>query len=211
MKNAVEIEITTHCQASCRSCGRTNPETGKVVDWLVVHHVDVDDIKKIVENLDEDVIDFVVLCGEYGDPMMHPHIDQIIDIITNKFIVEIHTNGGLRNESFYKKHASNKNVLIQWGIDGLDADTNEKYRENVNFEKAWKNMNTWFENDGRGFWSFIIFEWNHHQLFKAFGYAILHRIPFKYKFNNRHWGLISDHNKENVLKNLNYIRGLLWG
>jgi MoaA/NifB/PqqE/SkfB family radical SAM enzyme len=206
-----EFEITTHCQASCRSCLRTNPDTGKTVDWLIVHHVPLEDIKFIIDNLDKDVVDFIVLCGEYGDPMMHPQINEIIELITKDYVCEIHTNGGLRNENFYKEHAKNKNLHIQWGIDGLDAETNSKYRENVNFDKAWNNMNAWFNSGGEGQWSFIIFEWNYHQLFKCFGYAIRNKILFKYRFNTREWGLISEENKTALMKDLNYIRNLLWG
>lgn len=211
IKQGIEIEITTHCQASCRSCLRTNPDTGKVVDWLSVHHVPFNDIKAIIDSLDIEDHDFIIVCGEFGDPMMHPEINDIIELITEKFICDIHTNGGLRNENFYITHAKNKNLRIQWGIDGLDAETNGKYRENVNFEKAWRNMNAWFSNGGNGYWSFIVFEWNYHQLFKCFGYAIRNRIPFKYRMNTRDWGLISDSNKEKVLKDLNYIKELFWG
>ena len=181
MRYELEFLITSYCQASCPTCLRTLLIKQ---DNFRPKHTSVEKIKKVIPYLDKDYI--ISLCGETGDPLMHPKIDEIIDLfLENDNWVQIHTNGGLRNIDFYKKYAKDRRVSISWGIDGMDAKTNSKYRVGVDFSKAWKFMNTWFELGGKGHWNFIIFEWNKHQYKDAFYYAKEHNIPIEIKINNR--------------------------
>jgi molybdenum cofactor biosynthesis enzyme MoaA len=211
MYNGFEMEITSYCQARCRSCKRTNSETGEVVDWLTVQHVPLEKIKAVIDGInDQSGVEQIVLCGEYGDPMMHPDISEIIDYITSRFTLCINTNGGLRNSEFYSSRAKNRNLKFAFSIDGLDAETNEKYREGVDFDRAWENMHSWFRHGGRGRWDWLIFDWNYHQLFLAFGYAINCNIPFRYKFNIRPHGLITEENKQKIMPDIIYLGKLLW-
>ena len=117
--------------------------------------------------------------------MMHNDIDKIVDLfLSNGNFINIHTNGGLRDKSFYEEYAK-KRVSISWGIDGITEEANSKYRIGVNFERAWENMNTWFKHGGRGHWNFIVFEWNKHQLNDVYNYAKNNNIPIEMKINKR--------------------------
>ena len=161
MKAAYDISITTYCQAFCAGCQR-NDLDGNFLHQFEQNHMDFDLFCKIMDQVDTlENIAFIQLCGELGDPMMHPRID---DILTRIFQTQskcvINTNGALRNAKWYTKWSSQPGLQIEWGIDGLDHDTNWKYRVGVNWIKAWDNMTAWFDNNGKGAWHFILFEWN---------------------------------------------------
>ena len=165
-----EIEITTYCNARCKRCPRTNPETGAAIDWLVQEHMSLDTFKMIFNNQNaaSNKLRHVKLCGQYGDPMMHPHINEIIEYTLEDKNVSmlINTNGGLRNASWYKSIAEKygRRIYIIFGIDGLDHETNWKYREGVMFDKAYANMVSYQQSGGETSWQFIVFSWNVHQI-----------------------------------------------
>ncbi len=166
----IDFAITNYCQARCRSCPRTNPETGEKADWIVLEHLDYDAFDRTTTNsryFNTTDLAFIKFCGQEGDPMMHPHITKFIDQafrITNGVI--INTNGGLRNVDWYTTMGNKygNKLKIVFGIDGIDHDTNWKYREGVNFAKAWENMVAYCNSSGNAQWDFLIFEWNYHQI-----------------------------------------------
>lgn len=166
MNNFYDISITTYCQLFCAGCHRNN-EQGEFRNEFEQQHMSDETFDMILEQIDKvgkcDVIQF---CGELGDPMMHPEIDRFIErAIKSAKMILINTNGALRNPDFYEKWAKdNRNIHIEFGIDGLDHETNDKYRKGANFKKAWENMTTWFKHTDRGSWHFILFEWNMHQV-----------------------------------------------
>jgi len=175
----VEMEITTYCNARCRRCPRTNPDTGEPVDWLVQEHMSLETFKMIFssEYNVSNKVRYVKLCGQYGDPMMNPHINEMMEYVLadedKDVSMIISTNGGLRNANWYatiaKKYSGRLSIIF--GIDGLDHDTNWKYREGVVFDKAYANMRAFNDNDGETRWQFILFEWNIHQIEEAYLHA----------------------------------------
>ena len=166
MNKFYDISITTYCQLFCAGCQR-NDEDGNWRGEFEQQHMSDETFDMIIEQIDKvgdcDVIQF---CGELGDPMMHPRIDRFIERATKSAkMILINTNGALRNPDFYEKWAKDdREVHIEFGIDGLDHETNDKYRRGANFKKAWENMTTWFKHTKRGSWHFILFAWNMHQV-----------------------------------------------
>lgn len=162
----LEMAVTTHCNARCRGCPRTDKDTGKKISWLTLSHMKLSTFKAITTG--QDNVRHIKICGEFGDPVMNPQLKDMIDyaMTTTNITMMINTNGGLRNASWYKSLADQygKRIVIVFGIDGLDHDTNWKYREGVEFDKAYNNMLTFYANGGRVKWQFILFEWNVHQL-----------------------------------------------
>lgn len=205
----LEFALTTHCQAKCRSCARTDLETGEKVEWLKLQHFPLDTYLNILKSTQQNITQ-VKFCGEFGDPLMHPQIMQFV-IETFKFNrhmeIDINTNGGLRKPAFYRELAANfpPSIYVNFGIDGTDHDTNWKYREGVDFERAMENMRTYTKWGGAGAWHFIIFDWNWHQIPEAAKIAKEIGIPIKFKFNVRKFGLITDKNKRKAVKLLEEI------
>jgi len=200
MKHSFDFALTTYCQAKCRSCARTNEETGEKNEWVKLKHMDLEVFKRRLSNLKTIELDDIEFCGEYGDPMMHPEIDTFIETAL-KYApkVSISTNGGLRQPEWYKNISVKygKRLEINFAIDGTDHETNWKYREGVDFQRAMDNMIAFTRNgENRADWWFLIFDWNWHQvpLAKQMADDMNARITFRY--NNRSYGLITDTNMQ---------------
>ena len=214
MKYKFDFALTTYCQAKCRSCARTNEVTGDKEDWLELKHMDLGIFQKRLESMQGKDIDYILFCGEFGDPMMHP---QVTDFIQESFNytknVQINTNGGLRQPEWYKEQAikwnTNKNpregLEIFWGIDGADHDTNNLYREGVDTDRAYANMRAWFKNGGHGKWAYLIFDWNWMQIPEAAEIAKDIGCVIEFKFNNRTHGLITQENKKYAVEFLREV------
>ena len=194
----VEFAITTYCQAKCKSCARTNEETGEKEDWLELKHMKLDVFKRTLNGSPNIKYSAIEFCGEFGDPMMHPQVDEFIETaLTYAPLVQISTNGGLRNSTWYAEIAKKyKDKLhIRWAIDGATHEVNWKYREGVDFNKAFENMKSYTEAGGRGDWWYLIFDWNWHQIPLARKLANDIGTEVRFRYNNRHYGLITPESK----------------
>ena len=204
MKYNFEFNITSFCQAKCASCQRTID----IYNFTPTHYP-IEKFEKTLNNLSSVEVDIITLCGEYGDPMMHPQIEQFIKLATDRgYEIELMTNGALRSPNFYKRLATTySNLHIFFCIDGIDHDTNWKYREGVDFNKAWENMHSWFGNGGKGIWEMLVFTWNIHQLHKAHQIAKMSDIKINFKINRREGfpGLIPNNELENVIDTINQL------
>jgi MoaA/NifB/PqqE/SkfB family radical SAM enzyme len=207
--NSIDIEmaITTHCNARCMYCPRTDKVTGKKVSWLALSHMKLSVFKAIITG--QDLIGHIKICGEFGDPVMNPQLKDMIDYVmtTTNITMMINTNGGLRNISWYKNiaEAYGKRIVIVFGIDGLDHETNWKYREGVEFDKAYNNMLTFHRNGGRVKWQFILFEWNVHQMEEAKKQADDLGIPMIFLVDNHYSRSMSDLEIDDITERLNKI------
>lgn len=186
-----ELSITTYCQAKCPLCARTDRTTGGLIDYIDLQHSDIDTILNTISDVAQYTsVRKIQICGDYGDPLMHPNIEDIINKINSyDLLASIHTNGGLRNKDFYERVAKTNTVLI-FGIDGMDESTNSKYRIGVNFDKAIENMLTYAKaTRGRNktLWDFLIFDFNYHQMDDAVRFANENDIDLNFRINNRDW------------------------
>jgi len=193
-QHSVDFALTTYCQAKCRSCARTNDVTGEKEDWLELKHMDLDIFKSTLNASPNIKLTDIEFCGEFGDPMMHPRVDKFIETALEYAPrVVISTNGGLRNHSWYAdiaKKYGNK-LYIMWAIDGATHDVNWKYREGVDFNKAFENMKSYTQAGGIGEWWYLLFEWNWHQIPLARKLAKEIGVSVRFRYNNRMFGLIT--------------------
>jgi MoaA/NifB/PqqE/SkfB family radical SAM enzyme len=192
---AFDFALTSYCQSKCRTCPRTNSETGEVESWLTIRHVPFDKWKKNTISLSNNMkIMSIKFCGQTGDPMMHPDITKFIDhafTLTN--LVIIATNGGIRSSEWYREMGNKygDSLKIVFGIDGIDHNTNWKYREGVDFNKAFKNMVTYAQSPGTAQWDFLVFEWNYQQIPEVARMAAeLNIRRLEFKINNGDYGLL---------------------
>lgn len=209
---AFDFAVTTYCQSRCRTCPRTNNDTGEMVDWLRPTHVPLDTLIKRFDSiksiLPRSKFLHAQLCGEFGDPMMHPKIDKIIDYLQDADhvgTIEVNTNGGLRQPKWYEKIGTYDKLEIVFGIDGLDHDTNWKYREGVDFQRAWDNMLAYKSKNDRVNWQFIIFEWNWKQIHEAKQKADDLGIQISFVINRGFHGRLQPDNRARVESILNEL------
>ena len=107
-------------------------------------------------------------CGTIDDPLMHPDFLDFIKFAADfkKFKFIIHTNGSLRNKSYWKSLAEilkETDHRILFSIDGLE-DTHHLYRIGTNFNLIVKNAKTFIDHGGNAEWHYIKFKHNQHQV-----------------------------------------------
>lgn len=189
----VHIEFTSRCNLLCPQCART--KDGKVNPNLPLENMSLETVEKIFQEL-HNKIEYVHICGNYGDIIAYPYPMEAIDIIQKSGVkfIKIYTNGSARPKQFWQelgKKLSNGRGQVVFSIDGLD-DTNHLYRVNSNFEKIIQNAKTYIDAGGDAVWEFLPFKHNEHQveqaenLAKELGFAqfILKKNPRFSPINN---------------------------
>lgn len=160
----LHLEPTTRCNARCPQCPRTFAATMitdprlKIVDWKP------EDLKTVLEDDFFKKLKLVLINGNYGDIVMHPNPKELIKVILDKNLsLNINTNGGALNSEFWSWLGSQKNVEVEFGIDGL-KDTHHLYRRNTVFEVVMKNAKSFIDAGGRARWAMNVFKHNEHQI-----------------------------------------------
>lgn len=171
----IHFELTNRCNAACPQCSRTGTFAGNLSEPMAnsgFHDITIEDVKKIFESSESTHIERVVLCGNFGDPMVCPDIVPIMKFFAEKNLkVRIATNGSIQSEKWWKEFADiyshNPDYLdVHFHIDG-DEDTNHLYRVNTNYEKILKNATAYIQAGGRARWVFIPFDHNEHVIEKC--------------------------------------------
>jgi len=190
----IMIDITNNCQALCPGCQRTrggtkehpvNPTltTGQR-DWPLGGNMSFDIFKKAlpVELISGDM-EQVQFNGNFGEPTFHPQFKEFVQYLYDnkgpRLIIKMSTNGGLHTPEWwvdfaemhkkfneYPKHRSITNI-ITFAIDGIDDETQQKYRRGVNYDKAMANARAFADAGGNAEWQFIAFKHNEHQIEEA--------------------------------------------
>lgn len=175
----IHVELSSACNAACPSCPR-NVDGGYTIPWLVPKTMSFDDFKTIFSTEVLQQIKFFLMCGNYGDPIYCKDLPDILSYIriTNPDIItKIHTNGGIRNTTWWENLAkSNPNIVVVFSIDGL-ADTNHIYRRNVVWDRVIENAHSFIDAGGSAIWEYLVFAHNEHQIEDARTTA--HKMGFK--------------------------------
>lgn len=160
----VHVEPSSKCNAWCPACPRTlngfglNPNLIKQ-DLLPARYEEI-----IVQLPNSHTVQ---LCGNYGDPIASEYITDLI-AISKKYgkKIQLHTNGSLRNESWWIEFAQQLSDIdheVWFGIDGL-AGVHEIYRQGTDFDKIIKNAQAFINHGGNAVWQFIPYQHNEHQI-----------------------------------------------
>lgn len=160
---SISFEISSHCNSKCSQCPRYDT-LGRVQKDLNVTHLDT----RIITSLPIDKmpnLKKIILCGNFGDPLMHPQLDEIL-VFFQKQNIDISTNASLRNKAWWYKLGSNKNIKVNFCIDGIGS-THEFYRRNTSYKKIIENARSFISAGGKARWQFIVFKHNEHQLSEA--------------------------------------------
>lgn len=161
----LDIEPSNYCNAACPMCARSfqgvdNPN-------LDLHNLKAETLfplRPLLKNIRR-----LSMCGNYGDPILNKDIFDIIDFsreVKTQTSCIIHTNGGARDEGWWKRLAQYPNLKVRFGIDGLE-DTNHLYRRNVRWDLLKRNWRAFIEAGGHAEWKMIVFKHNEHQVDQA--------------------------------------------
>ena len=156
----IELELSSHCNASCPLCPRNlfghNIELG-----YTKKHLSLKEIKQILSQDFLKQIELIKFEGNFGDPLSNPELLDIVEYLDKP--THIVTNGYFRNEKFWKKLA-NYDVKIEFGIDGADQQTHSRYRRGTNLKKILNNAQTFIQAGGHAIWKMIKFDFNNNQI-----------------------------------------------
>jgi hypothetical protein len=122
---------------------------------------------EIVEKIcDTENVKEIQLCGNRGEILHYPFINETIELIKNKNIkLTINTNGDKFDESWWYKlgqkmrDPSNRCIFALDGVGKI----HEIYR-NTNFNNVFKNMVSFIKGGGHPVWQMILFQHNEHQV-----------------------------------------------
>lgn len=159
----IELEISSHCNASCPLCPRNLFGYEKIDLGYIKKHLTLAEIKKIFDANFLKQIKYFTFEGNFGDPLMNPEIIEIIKYLNKP--IKIFTNASLQTEKFWKELARYP-VTVYFAIDGLE-DTHGVYRRNTNYNKIIKNAKTFISAGGMAVWKMIQFDHNKHQIIAA--------------------------------------------
>lgn len=117
--NKVYVEITNSCNLDCDFCIKNKRKQ----EFITIDNF------KIVLNVLKDYTDYLYL-HILGEPLLHPKINEIIDIASKNFHINITTNGYLLNKIRNNKHIRQVNVSLHSYSSKYKVSLND-YLENV--------------------------------------------------------------------------------
>jgi MoaA/NifB/PqqE/SkfB family radical SAM enzyme len=166
----LHLETSSVCNAACPMCPREiDKGFNKDTDAVSLS------VKQIKEMFDVSFIKnlhSMFMCGNYGDPASAPECLEIFEYfrhVNPDISLGIHSNGSLRNKSWWSKLGtilSQPKDYCYFSVDGL-KDTNHLYRVNTNFDKIMENASSFIKAGGNAHWEYLVFEHNEHQVEEA--------------------------------------------
>ncbi len=165
----LEIENSSICNAACPQCLRELRPGDH--SWFEETFLPTEFFKDRIPKEVYQGLNKILFSGNIGDPCSAPNFIEVIktvrDIIPDTKIM-VSSNGGLRNEKFWKELAEvlGPNSEVVFAIDGL-SDTNDIYRVNVSWNTLMKNVKSFIDAGGNATWQYIIFQHNQHQVEEA--------------------------------------------
>ena len=163
----VHFEPTQLCQASCPMCDR-NKNGGEVNQYLKDESMTLEAFKDAFSKDFLSNLETFYFCGNHGDPIFAPEMLEMAEYVRqcNPFInMFVTTNGGARKPEWWEKLASVVS-FVNFSVDGLE-DTNHFYRQGVNFSLVENNMQAFIDAGGYAKWTFLVFNYNEHQVEEA--------------------------------------------
>lgn len=163
MPKRLHLELTDKCNAKCPMCART--DINGLGDSALVRNIELtyDDISRAFDGIKFEHVNY---CGNLGDPMVATDLLEIVRYFAPTKQT-IHTNGSLRTKSYFEKLAEIPNLVIVFGIDGIDQQSHEYYRRGTNFDKIVENVRAFNTAGGKSIWQMIVFDHNEHMIERA--------------------------------------------
>ena len=171
----VHLELTDKCNAACPQCSR-NDMGGLTNPLLPLTELRLRDVQAMLPPRVLRQLRRVMLCGNYGDPIMAKDCKEILNWMRRESPetrLSMHTNGGARAASWWRSLGSvmSGRNYVRFGIDGLE-DTNHLYRQHVNWRTLMRNAQAFIAGGGNAQWDYLVFAHNEHQVEAARDLAV---------------------------------------
>ncbi|MFZ3230693.1 MAG: hypothetical protein WA160_10850 [Pseudobdellovibrio sp.] len=167
----LHLELTDKCNANCPMCPRSlngaflNPN-------LRLTELTLENIKAILPIDFIQQLQFVYLCGNFGDPIMACDTYEILSYfreVNSNIKLAMFSNASARDSNWWGKLGkllSRPGDFVRFSIDGLE-DTNHLYRQNTKWSRIMTNAKSYIAAGGVAFWDYLVFEHNYHQIEQA--------------------------------------------
>lgn len=163
------FELTTHCNAGCPQCHRTNRDGLGKTPWLPLKQWTFDKFKKVFSRKVLSNIRSIEFCGTWGDPIMAKDVFKITEYILNESNVNVlfNTNGSIRNSDWWWKFGllGKERMTVIWAIDGSTQEMHSKYRQNTDLNLIMENMQSFTLAGGHSEIFTIVFKHNQAHLY----------------------------------------------
>ena len=155
----IHIEPTNICTLKCPGCARTRVIKQWPQHWKN-HSINIADVVKF---LDIDLKNKkIILCGNYGDPIYHPNLFDLINQLKQRgCFVSIVTNGSYKTAEWWHKLVTvlDSTDTVTFSVDGLPANFTN-YRINADWTSIQQAMQICVKSAARTVWKFIPFAYN---------------------------------------------------
>lgn len=183
---AINLELTTNCNAMCSACirwkdGGLNPVVEKNLGSK--GHISLEVLSNIYcdELAQSEVFKRFELNGTVGDAINSPYLVDFVKMVRDKSKkfgkvhgpeIDLHTNGALHSTQWWADFAhimneNNPNSQVIFALDGTDNETHQQYRKGCDYNKVLENAVSYINAGGKAIWQFIEFEHNKHQYEEA--------------------------------------------
>lgn len=140
------VDLSTHCNAACPQCHRTNPNGLGKADWLDLRQWSLQQFQQVFPQTVMQNVGSFDFCGTWGDPVMNKDLLEICKYIidNSKSSININTNGSIRDEEWWWDLGSycKDRLNVVFAIDGSTQDIHSRYRQLTSLNKILLNMST---------------------------------------------------------------------
>lgn len=126
----IEIEVTTRHEAD-------SPER-KITGIRGEKDIEVEEVKRILDSFDE-CDDLLVTLGGYGDPLLHPHFEEVIQACGGVFGLHVRTDGLSLDEKKREILTSGGVDMVSMALDAASEEVYEKFKGHGGLEKVSEN------------------------------------------------------------------------
>jgi MoaA/NifB/PqqE/SkfB family radical SAM enzyme len=130
----------------------------------------------------------VTMCGNYGDPIYHPDLLELIKAFKSQgAVLDIITNGSYRKQSWWQELTNelSSDDSVTFSIDGIPENFTQ-YRVNGDWETIHDAINVCVESSCKTIWKFIPFSYNENNIQQARQLSMdLGMDQFKVDFSDR--------------------------
>jgi len=204
------LDISTHCNAKCPQCHRTNPNGLDKVDWLPLIQWSLEEFVKAFPETTMQHIKRFDLCGTWGDPIMNKDIFNIVKYIieNSSSWIQINTNGSIRDTEWWWNLGvlGGKRLEIIFDIEGTTQKQHSHYRQNTNLKKILNNMEVLSFTESTTSVFCVVFQHNQNSLYdiakickKKGAKKIRYVLSDRWHPDKREFTLIDANDKKKVL------------
>lgn len=159
--NGLHIEPTTICTLKCPRCARTMFIDKFGQKKFKNHNLNLNHLIEFLNNIDL-TNKKITLCGNYGDPIYYPDLENLIKFFKNQgSFIQLVTNGSYKSQQWWENICSllTPEDTIIFSIDG-SPDNFDLYRINANWPSIEIGLEIVGNSKVNSVWKYIPFSFN---------------------------------------------------